>query len=397
MDVNEPKQRALRRLALLSAAGLGALSLLASSAGAAPTLVTVASFDEPIYVTGARWDTSRVFVVERAGRVRLVKNGVLAFTPFLDISSLVRNGGAGGLLSIAFPQKDTKRFYALYTDDVGIRVSEFRLASRDRATTSKSRTLLTLPHSAARDHYGGQLQFGSDNYLYVSIGDGGDGGGNAQNLGSWWGKVLRINTASGSGSPYRVPSDNPFVATAGAKPEIWAYGLRNPWRLSFDRQTGDLVIGDVGQARADEIDFTRRVDGGGRGANFGWNCFEGLQAYAGAPAGCGSSSPTPHVPPVLEKVLPAEAIGGWCHYSITGGYVVRDAAVPSLNGRYLYGDFCSGELRSVALATPTASDDQPTGITLPTLSLVSFGEDGAGHVYVVSRGGGVYRLVEAAP
>jgi len=190
----------------------------------------------------------------------------VAFTPFLDISARVRNGGAGGLLSIAFPPKDTKRFYALYTDDVGIRVAEFRIASRDRATTSKSRILLTLPHSTARDHYGGQLQFGPDGFLYISIGDGGDGGGNAESLGSWWGKLLRINPAAASGSPYRVPSDNPFVAAAGARPEIWAYGLRNPWRDSFDRQTGDLVIGDVGQARADEIDVVRHADGGGSAA-----------------------------------------------------------------------------------------------------------------------------------
>jgi hypothetical protein len=245
-----------------------------------------------------------------------------------------------------------------------------------------------------RDHYGGQLQFGPDNLLYISIGDGRDGGGNAQNLGSWWGKILRINPASSGSSPYQVPASNPFVGTPGAKPEIWAYGLRNPWRFSFDRQTGDLIVGDVGEAKVDEVDFAPNAGGRGKGANYGWNCFEGSQPYDAAPASCTTAPPSNPVAPVLEKQHPATAVNGWCSYSITGGYVVRNAGLPSLDGRYVYGDYCSGEVRSAQLATPTVSDDTPTGITLPTTSLVSFGEDASGRLYAVTISGAVYRIIE---
>jgi glucose/arabinose dehydrogenase len=271
-----------RAVAVLGAA-VAVPALLVSHASAAPALVSVGTFESPVYVTGPPGDTTRLFVVERAGRIRLIKNGTPVVTPFLDISSIVKIVGGGGLLSIAFPPtySSNGRFYALYTDAVGIRLAEFRTVSSDQATTSNSRILLTQPHSAAQDHYGGQLQFGPDNLLYISIGDGRDGGDNASNLGSWWGKLMRIDPTAANGSPYQVPTSNPFSATAGAKREIWASGLRNPWRFSFDRDTGDLVIGDVGQARADEIDFAPATSGGGRGANYGWNCFEGLEPYSG--------------------------------------------------------------------------------------------------------------------
>jgi glucose/arabinose dehydrogenase len=333
-----------------------------------------------------------VFVVELAGRVRIVKDGVVLANPFLDISSKVGTTYPGGLLSIAFASDYAKsgRFYAYYTDaSLNIHVAEFLRSPNkpDSVKVGSERTVLTQPRSAGIvDHYGGQLQFGSDGRLYISIGDGGPAGdpnGNSQNLGLWWGKLLRIDPQQKSKAPYRVPADNPFVGVAGAKPEIWAYGLRNPWRFSFDRSTGDLTIGDVGQARVDEVDFTPNASGRGRGANFGWNCLEGSLAYAS----CTASNP---VAPVLE--ISHTSSDPNCSYSITGGYVVRDPGLPTLNGRYIYGDYCHGEVRSAQLGVPSASQDASTGISLANYSLVSFGEDGCGRVYAVSINGPVYRL-----
>jgi Glucose / Sorbosone dehydrogenase len=370
------------------------LLALAPVAHAVPRLNQVGTFDTPVYVTGAPGDKHRLYVVERAGRVRLIKDGTLALAPFLDISADVDGSGAGGLLSIAFPPDygTSGLFYAYYTDASGIRVVEFRRsASRDHADPTSERVLLTQPHSVARDHYAGQLQFDSDGLLYVTIGDGGDGGGHAQDLGSLWGKLLRVRPLAAS-APYAIPADNPFPS--GPRPEIWSYGFRNPWRFSFDHQSGDLVIGDVGQARADEVDFASHAGGRGRGLNFGWNCFEGFQPYGGAPESCSTSPPQNHTPPLFERPLPELAIGGWCRYSITGGYVVRDKNLPSLKGRYIYGDFCSGEIRSVSLTN--AATDAATGLSLPDLTLVSFGEDATGRVYLVSIAGPVYRIEEKA-
>ena len=374
-----------------------ALCLLGSvpaAAQAAPRLKQIGSFASPVFVTAAAGDRHRLYVVERAGRVRLVKDGSTLSTPFLDISARVDSAGAGGLLSVAFPPdySTSGRFYAYYTDAIGIRIAEFtRSASRDLANPASERILLTQSHSTVKDHYAGQLQFDSSGLLYVSVGDGGDGGGLAQDLAALWGKVLRVRPTAGAAG-YEIPSDNPFASTAGARPEIWAYGLRNPWRFSVDRQTGDLVIADVGQARADEVNFAPTSAGRGRGANFGWNCFEGFEPYASAPESCTTNPPQSHTPPLFERLLPPIAIGGWCRHSITGGYVVRDKGVPSLRGRYVYGDFCGGELRSVSLDAPAG--DAATGLELPDTSLVSFGEDSLGRVYAVSLAGPVYLIEE---
>jgi glucose/arabinose dehydrogenase len=375
-----------------------ALVALPATATAAPKLTSVGSFAYPTYVTAARGDTQRVFVVERQGVVRLIKNGTVLTTPFLDIRSKVDASGPGGLLSIAFAPDYAKsgRLYAFYTDPTGIRISEFRVAgTRDRAKPGE-RLVLSLPHSRLRDHYGGQIQFGPDGFLYISIGDGGRGSdgtgdpdGNAQNLGVLWGKLLRIDPRPSSAAGYRVPAGNPFVGVAGARPEIWSFGLRNPWRFSFDRATGDLTIGDVGHTRRDELDFVAANAGAGRGANFGWNCFEGTLVYN---AGCSAPG---HVDPVLERDIPTTA-PDWCASSITGGYVVRDSSLPTLAGRYVYGDFCSGDIRSVQLATPppSASGDAITGLSLPRTQLASFGKDAAGHLYVAALAspGAVYRV-----
>jgi hypothetical protein len=225
------------------------------------------------------------------------------------------------------------------------------------------------------------MLFGPDRHMYVGTGDGGGGGdlhgprGNAQNLGSLLGKILRIDPAASGSRPYTVPSSNPFTGRAGARGEIYSYGLRNPWRFSFDRLNGDLSIGDVGQNAFEEIDFVRR--GQGAGANFGWRPFEGRHRYTP-----GESAPG-HIPPVIET----SHDDGNC--SITGGVVVRDRSL-RLYGRYLFGDFCKGEVLSARLARPRARDVRRTGFRVPSLS--SFGEDARGRVYVVSLGGGVYRL-----
>jgi hypothetical protein len=232
------------------------------------------------------------------------------------------------------------------------------------------------------NHNGGLLLFGPDDLMYVGTGDGGGGGdqhgprGNAQNLGSLLGKILRIDPRAGGGRPYRVPRDNPFTGRSGARSEIYAYGLRNPWRFSFDRRTGDLAIGDVGQNQFEEIDFVRR--GNGRGANFGWRPFEGRARYA-----AGESAPG-HVRPVIVR----SHSDGNC--SITGGVIVRDPRL-ALRGRYVFGDYCKGRILSARLSPGRARGVRRTSLTVPSLS--SFGEDAQGRVYAVSLNGPVYRIV----
>ena len=342
-------------------------------------------------MTAAPGDKNRLFVVERSGRIRLIRNGKLQTQPFLTIPDVQCCGGAWGLLSIAFPSdySTSGRFYAFYTDTAGIKVAEYRLTNSNRANAVQPPHRFEHPSLTRVGSLAGQLQFApGGNLLYISIGDGGPGGdpaGRAQNLGELFGKLLRINPRAANGAPYSVPA-HPYVGVAGARPEIWASGLRNPWRFSFDRTTGDLVLGDVGQDRADEIDFASAASGGGAGANFGWNLgFQGFQPYY---SGCAVST---HATPFMEKVHPTNSPDG-CRYSITGGYVARDASL-SFKGRYVYGDFCSGEIRSVGLTDPAS--DAATGLpSLPRHELVSFGEDACGRLYVVSLSGPVYRIAE---
>jgi glucose/arabinose dehydrogenase len=376
-------------------AGLALLALLAlpGSASAAPALVQLGSFSVPTYVTAPPGDYQRAFIVERAGRIRLIKNGTTLSKPFLDMRRDVVAGSEGGLISIAFPPDygTSGKFYAYYTDNVGIRVAELRRSKNhpDRATLAKRRILLTVPHSPARSHYAGQLEFGPDGYLYISIGDGGpqeDPVGRGQNLGTLFGKILRIDPHPTRTAAYQIPSGNPFVNTPGARPEIWAYGLRNPWRFSFDTN-GDLTIGDVGYSTTEEVDFAPHSNGGGAGANYGWNCYEGRQLTS-----FGNCTAPGNVPPVLE----INHATGFC--AIMGGYVVRDASLSSLYGRYLYGDYCGGGLRSVQLATPNATGDSDTGLAVPqSFALVSFGEDACRRLYVVNIAGPVYRLQDGQP
>jgi glucose/arabinose dehydrogenase len=348
-------------------------------------LVRVGNFDTPVYVTAPRGDRRRVFVVEQGGRIRVIRGGKTLATPFLDIRARVLAGGEQGLLSVAFPPDyaDSGRFYVYFTERNGDfnSVYEFRRRTADTADAGSARLVLRMPNLES-NHNGGLLLFGPDRLMYIGTGDGGGGGdehgerGNAQDLGSLLGKLLRIDPRASGGRAYRVPSSNPFVGRRGARGEIYSYGLRNPWRFSFDRSTGDLSIGDVGQNAIEEISFVAR--GKGSGANFGWRPFEGRSRYV-----TGEDAPG-HVPPVIERKHSA----GYC--SITGGVVVRDRNVPGLLGRYVFGDVCQSRILSARLRPGRAQDLRRTSLSVE--ALVSFGEDASGRVYAVSLNGPVYRI-----
>jgi glucose/arabinose dehydrogenase len=348
-------------------------------------LRSIGRFDSPVYVTSPPGDRRRLFVVEQAGRIRVLVGGKRRSAPFLDIRSNVTTGSEQGLLSMAFAPDYARsgRFYVYYTDRSGDqRIVEYRRASATRADAGSARLVLRMADPES-NHNGGLMLFGPDGHMYVGTGDGGGGGdqhgprGNAQNLGSLLGKILRIDPAQSGGRAYTVPNDNPFVGRSGARGEIYSYGLRNPWRFSFDRRTGDLTIADVGQNDVEEVNFVRR--GRGRGANFGWRPFEGRTRYTP-----GESAPG-HVPPVITRSHGA----GWC--SITGGVVVRDPALAGLRGRYLFGDFCRSRILSARLSPGRARSARGTSLRVRSLS--SFGEDARGRVYAVSLSGPVYRLV----
>jgi len=347
-------------------------------------LLRLGSFDEPTYLTAPRGDRRR-FVVEREGTIRIVQRGRALGRPFLDISDRVTTGGESGLLSMAFARDyaSSRRFYVYYTDQQGfIQIDQFRASAGapNRADPSSRRSVLRIPHHRA-NHKGGQLQIGTDGMLYAGFGDGGGGGDpdeNAQNLSRMLGKLIRIDPGANGG--YSVPADNPFRGRAGARPEIYAYGLRNPYRFSFDRRHGSLMIGDVGQDEVEEVDYVPRRDGGlppRGGYNFGWDVFEGRSRYeSGRAPGA--------VPPVVQRTHDQ----GFC--SITGGYVIRDRSLGrGWTGRYVYGDLCDGTLRLARLRRPTASSH---GTHLRVNSLVSFGEDSRGRVYAISLDGPVYRI-----
>ena len=345
-------------------------------------LVRIGTFNAPVYVTAPPGDRRVQFVVEQDGRIMVVRNGRKRSAPFLDISSQVTSGGEQGLLSMAFAPDyaSSGRFYVYFTDNSGDqRVVEYRRASADRADPDSARLVLEMADSEP-NHNGGLLLFGPGGHLYIGTGDGGGGGdrhgarGNAQNLGSLLGKILRIDPRPANDRPYSVPASNPFVGRSGARGEIYAYGLRNPWRFSFDRRNGDLSIGDVGQGDVEEIDFVRSR----RGENFGWRPFEGRRRYTP-----GESAPG-HVRPVVQRFHD----DGNC--SITGGVIVRDRSVPALFGRYVFGDFCRGRVETAKLRPGRATQQRTTRLRVSSLS--SFGEDARGRVYATSLDGPVYRL-----
>ena len=351
------------------------------SAQAGVRLVRVGTFANPVYVTAPPGDRRRLFVVEQEGTIRVLRDGRRLARPFLDIRGTVQAGGERGLLSMAFPPNyaSSGRFYVYFTGGDGdIHVQEFRRASADVANRGTRRELLRIEHSQAGNHNGGQLQFGPDGLLYIGTGDGGGGGDpfrNAQNRGRLLGKLLRIDPRPRGGRPYRIPSSNPFRGVRGARPEVYSYGLRNPWRFSFDRATGAITIADVGQSAVEEVSYA--PTGGARGRNFGWPVFEGRRRYS-------AGSAPGHLPPLIERLHSQ----GSC--SITGGYVIRDRAVRALLGRYVYSDICDGRIRSARLRSGSASGDRPTGLRVGSPS--SFGEDARGRVHVASLEGPVFRI-----
>jgi glucose/arabinose dehydrogenase len=374
----------MRALAL---AVLFALAL-AAPAAAAPTLVSVGHFDTPIYAASPPRDKSRLFVVQRGGVIRVVRKGTVLSTPFLDLTGQVGTDGERGLLSIAFPPDyaHTGAFYvylaARRSGQLQIREYHRTAASPNRANPRSKRIVWRANHRDANNHYGGTLAFGPDGMLWLGTGDGGgadDQYGHAQDLRSPLGKLIRINPKRSGTSSFSVPAANPYGTS------VWARGLRNPFRWSFDRKTGDLVIGDVGQNTREEVDWLPRSGGLGRGANFGWACAEGLVTGPN-PADCplGAS----YIAPVFDYSQAGPR-------AITGGVVVRDPGLPTLVGRYIYADFYAANVRSLLLGSPSARDDRSAG--LPQLpQIAAFAEDACGHVYVVLLTGAVARIQDGA-
>lgn len=345
-------------------------------------------FSSSLYLTAPPGDLDRLFVVERGGRIKIVKDGQVLGTPFLDLSGEVTAGGERGLLSLAFHPEYASNgyFYVDYTDadSAASHVVRYTVSSDpDVADPGSASPVLAVAQPFA-NHNGGLLAFGPDDKLYVGLGDGGSGGdpnGNGQNRSTLLATILRLDVDGGS--PYAIPADNPFVGDPSARAEIWAYGLRNPWRFSFDRQTGDLYIADVGQSAHEEVDFEPSSSAGG--VNYGWNIMEGSSCYS-PPSGCSMTGLT----------LPVYDYPHSEGCSITGGYVYRGGASPSLQGRYFFADYCSGWIRSLRVAdNGVAIDLQDHTDDLGTLSPVSsFGEDAAGELYVLSLDGSVWRIVE---
>jgi len=339
---------------------------------------------DALYVTGAPGQPGRLFVVQQSGRIRILQNGRLIGRPFLDVSRLITAGGEQGLLGLAFHPDYARngRFYIDYTNRSGdTRVVEYRRATATRANPASARVLLGVDQPFA-NHNGGAVVFGPDRMLYIALGDGGSGDdpqNNAQSTNSLLGKLLRIDVDGRTGGrPYGIPADNPF-ANGGGRPEIYHYGLRNPWRFTFDRARGDLWIGDVGQNAIEEIDYRPR---GAGPANFGWRAFEGRASHIG-----GSNAldgPSRHTPPVAQY---RHSQG--C--SVTGGYVYRGTKVPALRGRYVYSDFCSGTVWSMRAGPNPGDVRRETGLGVRLSNVTSFGESLNGDVYVVA-GGALYRF-----
>ncbi len=326
---------------------------------------------QPITIVNAGDGSGRLFVLEKGGRIRVIRDGRVLATPMLDLSAKVSKGSEQGLLGIAFPPGFAAKqyFYVNYTNTLGDTViARYHMsANPDVATTAGAQTILTVDQPYA-NHNGGGIVFGPDGYLYIGMGDGGSAGdplGNGQKKNVLLGKVLRIDT-EGAASPYGIPPSNPFAGTAGYRPEIWALGMRNPWRFTFDRATGALYIADVGQNTWEEIDVEPAGFAGGR--NYGWNWYEGNHPY---PPGSAPKSTAGLTFPVYEY---DHTTGG---DSITGGYVYRGSAYPAWQGLYFFADFEWGKIFAMDTATHAVSLGLDTPLLLPT-----FGEDESGELYV---------------
>ncbi|MGX1914735.1 PQQ-dependent sugar dehydrogenase [Streptomyces phaeochromogenes] len=369
-----------------STAFIGTICLVASLA------LTTASADEPAAprqaakvalkevakaqnpIAGAAGPGGTVWIAERAGTVRVLDDKGLG-EPVLDISGDTTTDGERGLLGIAF-DKRFAHFYISYTNLQGTSTVDEFAVRHGKIRPNTRRTVITQTQPYA-NHNGGDIRFGPDGYLYIALGDGGSGGdphGNGQNLDTLLGKMLRIDPQGGK--PYAIPRDNPFVNDPNAKDEIWAYGLRNPWRFSFDARTGDLLIGDVGQNDWEEIDWAPAKSRGGE--NYGWSQMEGTHPFRGG------TEPANHVPPVHEY----DRTGLGC--SVTGGYVYRGRAIPALKGQYVFSDYCDGTLRTLRMKNGKVTGESDLGVNGG--EVISFVQGGDGELYVLAIGGSVSRI-----
>jgi glucose/arabinose dehydrogenase len=353
-------------------------SAAAQQAAAVPLVPVLSGLESPIYLTNAHDGSNRLFIVEQGGRIKVLQPGASEPTIFLDITARVLSGGERGLLGLAFhPQYATnRRFFVDYTrqPDGATVIAEYQVSAADsNVAETTEKVLLVIPQPFA-NHNGGMVEFGPDGFLYIGMGDGGsanDPGRRAQNVNELLGKILRIDVDHANGSqPYSSPADNPFSGSAAGRDEIYAYGLRNPWRFSFDRLTGQLYVGDVGQGAREEVDIVKR------GRNYGWRIFEGTGCTNLDPSLCAT---TQAASPIAEY----GHTGGRC--SITGGYVYRGTRGSLPTGAYIYGDYCTGEIFLLQDGASTLLDDT-------SLNITSFGEDEAGEIYVVGQGGTVHRF-----
>ena len=344
----------------------------------------VQGLSAPVFLTAPPGDTERLFVVEQGGSIRIVRNGVIEEPPFLNVSSRITSGGEQGLLGLAFhPSYVTNgHLYVNYTDTLGhTQVVRYTVsADPDVADSTSAFPILTVQQPYA-NHNGGMIAFGPDDMLYVGMGDGGSGGdphGHGQNRMTLLGDMLRLDVDGGS--PYAIPADNPFSGSLSVANEIWASGLRNPWRFSFDALTGDLYIGDVGQDAWEEIAFQPASSSGGE--NYGWAAMESTHCYP-PNTSCSTTGLT----------LPVHEYDHGDGCAVTGGYVYRGSDSPALQGRYFFADACGSWLRSFVMVSGEARGLQDhTDSAGPVSAIVSFGEDGSGELYVVSHGGSIRRI-----
>lgn len=349
--------------------------------------VAFTGFSTPMDLTHAGDGSNRIFVAERAGVIKLIENGTTLTTPFLNISTLVSSAGEGGLLGLAFHPDYSANgyFYVNYTDDDGdTQVSRYSVSGNPNIADAGSALPIINITQPAPNHNGGGVKFGADGYLYIGMGDGGgsnDPSDNGQRLNTLHGKMLRLDVDGGT--PYVIPADNPYVGVMGAEPEIWSSGLRNPWRFSFDRQTGDMWIGDVGQAAREEVSFAPGTSSGGE--NFGWRCYEGT--IVKNLTGCGPIGN--YTFPVFEYPHVADE-----PKTVTGGYVYRGQDYPCLDGFYFCAEFYEDTIWTIAPEGAGWSVESHHGLGID--AIVAFGEDEQGELYALNFGGTIYQVKGAS-
>ncbi len=344
----------------------------------------VGNVDVPVQLTAPAGD-ARLFVATKGGTIRIFEAGALLPTPFLDISGIVHQNSEQGLLGLAFdPGYATNgRFFVSYTSSADENVvASYTVSTADpnRANPVAEDIRLRVPQPRS-NHNGGHIVFGPDGYLYVGRGDGGGGGDpdrNGQSTTTLLGKILRLDVSGGTG--YSIPPTNPFAGSSASRPEIWSWGLRNPWQFTFDRANGDLYIADVGQDEWEEVNVATAASGAGRAFNFGWNFMEGLHCYEPS-SGCDMDGLT----------LPVLEYGHDDGCSIAGGYVYRGSAIPELQGTYFYGDLCGTWIRTFRHAGGEATEQGDTGLDVG--GIIAFGEDAAGELYILTTSGAIYRIV----